>query len=223
LECRYLKWAHIAHLDIWNTSYGQKKGWKSNWQFDSRPLKVENQPDFHACRWCETYYWKNSWWGLQLCFRPHFNQRSAHKVMAPQNRGSPNLGDFETPRTKSYLDVSPMERCRVYYKGEGDGFPQVRAMVSLVSPCNPWLILAPKVLQPCTNHLVLVLCRSVWVSEACQLFLVPSRSSNTPLYPSKVLWARERALIPNSSVVFCLGLTFESLKELGVRHPSYLL
>jgi len=27
-----------------------------------------------------------------------------------------------------------MERHRVYYKGEGGGFPQVRAVVSLVSP-----------------------------------------------------------------------------------------
>jgi hypothetical protein len=48
LECKYLKWARIAHLDIWNTSYGQKKG----------PLKVENRPDFHACRWRATYCWK---------------------------------------------------------------------------------------------------------------------------------------------------------------------
>jgi hypothetical protein len=23
LECRYLKWAQMTHLDIWNTSYGQ--------------------------------------------------------------------------------------------------------------------------------------------------------------------------------------------------------
>jgi len=30
LERRCSKWAHIAHLDIWNTSYGQKKGRKSN-------------------------------------------------------------------------------------------------------------------------------------------------------------------------------------------------
>jgi len=29
LECKYLKWARIAHLDIWNTSYGQKKGRES--------------------------------------------------------------------------------------------------------------------------------------------------------------------------------------------------
>jgi hypothetical protein len=37
------------------------------------------------------------------------------------------------PRTKSHLDVAPMERRRVYYKGEGGGFPQVRAVVSLVN------------------------------------------------------------------------------------------
>jgi hypothetical protein len=38
-----------------------------------------------------------------------------------------------------------------------------------------------------------------------------------PLYPSKVLQARECALIPCSSVVLYLGLTFESLKELGAH------
>jgi hypothetical protein len=27
------------------------------------------------------------------------------------------------PRTKSHLDVAPVERRRVYYKGEGGGFP----------------------------------------------------------------------------------------------------
>ncbi len=37
------------------TSYGQKKGRKSNWQFDSRPLKVKNRPDFLTCRWCAKY------------------------------------------------------------------------------------------------------------------------------------------------------------------------
>jgi hypothetical protein len=89
------------------------------------------------------------------------------------------------PGEKSHLDVGPVERCRVYYKGEGGGFPQVRALVNLVCPCCPWFVLAPKVFQLCTNHLVWVLCRPVWVSEACQLFLVPSRSSSMPLYPSK--------------------------------------
>jgi hypothetical protein len=52
------------------------------------------------------------------------------------------------------------------------------------------------------NHLVLVLCRLVWVNEVCQFFLVPSRSSSTPLYPSKVLRARECASTPCSSAIF---------------------
>jgi hypothetical protein len=59
LEQRCLKWAHMIHLDIWNTSYTQKKGRKSNWQFDSWPLKVGNWPKFLACRWRVTYIWKD--------------------------------------------------------------------------------------------------------------------------------------------------------------------
>jgi hypothetical protein len=42
LKFRCPKWARINHLDICNTSYDQKKGWESNWQFDSRPQKVGN-------------------------------------------------------------------------------------------------------------------------------------------------------------------------------------
>ncbi len=48
----------LIHLDTSNTGYGKKKSQDSNWQFDSRPLKVENRPDFLACRWHATYYWK---------------------------------------------------------------------------------------------------------------------------------------------------------------------
>jgi hypothetical protein len=61
--------------------------------------------------------------------------------------------------------LCPVERPRVYYKGEGGGFPQVWAVMSLVCPCCPWLILAPKVLQLCTNHFVRVVCRPVLVNK----------------------------------------------------------
>ncbi len=44
LKRRYRKWPRIGHLDIRSPSYGQKKGRESNWQFDSRPLKVGNRP-----------------------------------------------------------------------------------------------------------------------------------------------------------------------------------
>jgi hypothetical protein len=35
--------------------------------------------------------------------------------------------------TKSHSDATLAGRCRVYYMGEGGGFPRVRAMVSIVS------------------------------------------------------------------------------------------
>jgi hypothetical protein len=42
-----------------------------------------------------------------------------------------------SPGRKNHLDVSLVERHRVYYKGEGGGFPQVRTMVSLVNLSLP--------------------------------------------------------------------------------------
>jgi hypothetical protein len=44
LKRTYRKWPRIGHLNICSPSYGQKKGRESNWQFDSRPLKVGNLP-----------------------------------------------------------------------------------------------------------------------------------------------------------------------------------
>jgi hypothetical protein len=43
-----------------------------------------------------------------------------------------------------------------------------------------------------------------------------------PVYPSIMLRAGERALIPCPFVVFNLGFTFESLKELGVRQVLFV-
>jgi hypothetical protein len=175
-----------------------------------------------VCRWCATHFWKvlDEGYNFALNF---ISIRGLHvKLWGPKVAGVPTLAISGLPlgslRTKCHLDVGLVERYKVYYKGEGGDFPQVRVVVSLVSSNCRWLVLTPKVFQLCTNHFVLVLCKSVWVVEACQFFLVPSRNSNMPLYTSKVLRVRERALIPYSFVVCYLGLTFESLKELGARH-----
>jgi hypothetical protein len=58
LKCRCLNWPRIGHLDICSPSYGQKKGRKSNWQFDSRPLKVGNGPLSDVCSGSATWRWK---------------------------------------------------------------------------------------------------------------------------------------------------------------------
>jgi hypothetical protein len=163
---------------------------------------------------------ENYWRGLQLCFKPHFNPRSTSEVMGSQSHDNPNFDNLSPHLAilrQNAIWMWALWR-GIEYKGEGGGFPQVWAVVSLVSPSWPWLFLTPKALQLYINHLVLVLCRPMWVNEAYQFFLVPSQSSNMPLYPSKVLWAKERAPTPCSFVVFYLGLIFESLKELGTHH-----
>jgi hypothetical protein len=86
--------------------------------------------------------------------------RESHRAGFRDSRaGLPGVAGL--PGEKSHLDVSPVESHRVYYKGEGGGFPQVRAVVSLVCPCCPWLVPTPKVFQLCTNHFVWVVCRPV--------------------------------------------------------------
>jgi hypothetical protein len=77
-------------------------------------------------------------WRLQLYFRPHFNRRSTHKVMGPNVTGVPVVGisglPLGSPETKWHLGVGPVTKHKVYYMGEGDGFPQVQAVVNLVNP-----------------------------------------------------------------------------------------
>jgi hypothetical protein len=202
LELRCLKWARIAHLDIWNVSYGQKKGRESNCQFDSRPQKVGNRPDLLSCRGRATYRWK----ALDESYNFALDCTSigcllaklwGSKVVGVRAGGISGL-PLGSPGKKSHLDVAFVKSYIVYYKGEGGDFPKGRAVVNLMCPCCPWLILAPRVFQLCTNHFVWVVCRPVWVGEACQLFLVPSQSSNTPLYPSKCCELRSvlRLLLP---------------------------
>jgi len=139
---RCLKWARIAHSNIWNISYGQKKGrWKAfneSYNFASDCTSIRSL--------------LANLWGSKVARVP------AGKIL-----GLP----LRNPEKKSHLDVASMESCRVYYKGEGGGFPQVRAVMNLVCPCCPWLVLAPRVFQLCTNHFVWVVCRPVWVCEAC--------------------------------------------------------
>jgi hypothetical protein len=86
--------------------------------------------------------------GLQLCFRPRRDQTLQSGDICVQSPGTLTILGLSrgSPGKNSHLDATSVESCRVYYKGEGGGFPQVRAVVSLVCPCCPWLFLAPKVL-----------------------------------------------------------------------------
>jgi len=149
LKCRCRKWPRMSHSDIYNTSYGRKKGQESNWQFDSRPLKVGNQPNPGVCRWSATHHWKaleeNYKFALDLIpIRGLSWELWAPKVPRVQSETISGLL-LGSPGIKSHVDAGATERRREYYMGEGGGFPRVWAMVSQVSPCCPWLVLTPKV------------------------------------------------------------------------------
>jgi hypothetical protein len=110
--------------------------------------KSRESPQFPCMQVVCDIFFKSSWRGLQLCFRHHLNQRSVHKVMGPKVAGVPTLAisrlPLETLEIKWHWGAGLVVRHRTYYKGEGDGFPQVQIVVSLVSS---WLPMA----RPCTK------------------------------------------------------------------------
>jgi hypothetical protein len=127
LERKYLKCSCIAHLDIWNASYGQKKGRESNCQFDFRPEKVRNRPKILGYRGRATYHWK----ALNESYNVALDCISIGgllaKLLCPKIARVLTcaiLGlSLGSPETKSHLDVGFVASHRVYYKGEGGGFP----------------------------------------------------------------------------------------------------
>ncbi len=128
----------MIHLDICNTSYDKKKGQEPNLQFDSRPRNVRNRFDFRAYRWRATHCWKalDKSYNFSLDLVPI--RGLSTKLQPCSVTGVPTMAisglPFRSLETKIHLDVTLVEGCRVYYIGEGGGFPQIRAVVNLVSP-----------------------------------------------------------------------------------------
>jgi hypothetical protein len=125
-----------SHVQFW---YLQHKLWskegpgvklrESNWQFDSRPLKVGNRPDPGACKWSVAHRWKaldeSYKFASDLILIGGLGKKLWHrKILRVQTRTVSEL-PLGSPGTKSHLDAGAVERHRKYYMGEGGGFPQV--------------------------------------------------------------------------------------------------
>jgi hypothetical protein len=85
---------------------------------------------------------KRSRWGLQLCFKPHLNWRSTHKVMGPQSCDKMPFGCGPRGEAQSI-------------RGKVVASPKFGLWWVLWVRVCPWLVLTPKVLQLCTNQLVI--------------------------------------------------------------------
>jgi hypothetical protein len=155
----------MTHSDICNTSYDQEKNRESNWQFDPRPWKVNNRPDSLACRWRATYRWKalNEGYnfGLDLIpIRGLHKKLWTHKVLEVTTLAISGL-PFGSPGKKCHSDATPMGGAEYTILGKVVASPEFGPWWVLWVQGRPWLILAPKVLQLCTNHFMLGLCRSM--------------------------------------------------------------
>jgi hypothetical protein len=141
-----------SHDPLWS-----KKGQESNHQFDSRPLKVRNRPNFLACRWRATYQW-NFQKDLQFCFKHHLDRRFACKVMGPKFVRIRTMGisrlPFGSPKTKCHLDVGPWPTTKYIIRWKVVASPKFGLWWVLWIQVCPWLNLAPKVLNLCTNQLI---------------------------------------------------------------------
>jgi hypothetical protein len=99
--------------------------------------KIKNRPDFLAHRWHARYRWKAFDEGYNfaldlIAIRGLIVKLWALKVTEVLVVGISEL-PFGSLGTKCHLDVAPVEKHRKYHKREGDDFPQVRAMMNLVS------------------------------------------------------------------------------------------
>jgi hypothetical protein len=158
LKRRYLKWPRIGHLDIWSSSYGQKKGGESNCQFDFRPLKVGNRPLFDLGIESATRRWKDLNegynFGLDLvAIRLHIRELWALKVPGLQpgqfrdNFGTPT---WESQEKEPFGCSLRRALQRILYGGRW-WFPRVRAVVSLVVQSACGLSQHPRVFRMWTN------------------------------------------------------------------------
>jgi hypothetical protein len=163
LECKCLKWARIAHSEFETQVMAKRRVESQTANLTPDHKKSGIDPIYLAARGRATYRWK----ALNECYNFALDHTSIGGLLAKlwgsKVAGVP-VGEISglplgSLGKKSHLDVAFVESYNVYYKGEGGGFPQVRAVVSLVCPCCPWFILAPRVPQLCTNHFVWVVCR----------------------------------------------------------------
>ncbi len=152
------------------------------------------------CRWHATYHWKSLDKGYNFVsclasiknvytklWAPKVARVAISRILGPQ---------LKSLETKWHLGAGFMATRKEYYKGEGGGLLQVRAMVSFVSSCL-------FMVHPCTKS-VPTTCMSVWIIDPLVICLNPHPKA--PARPStpKVLRAREHASTSYTSIIFTL-------------------
>jgi hypothetical protein len=189
-------------------------------------IKSQESPWFPCVQVACNIPFKICWQRIQLCFRPHFNWRFAHKIMGPQSCGSPQLWEFRD----SHLGVLGQNDIWVLVLWPGTKYT-IRGKVVVSPKFGPWWILwicvcrwfvrAPKCSNYVLTNLLFGLCRSMWVIE----FLVnlPSpipklKHALLPLKCYKLESAPQLLLLPLFSP---LDSQLSPSRSFGVRQLSW--
>jgi len=131
-------------------SYGQKKGRESNWQFDSRPLKVKNHFNLFVCRLCATYHWKDfdevyDFASYLISIKIFIKSYGPPKFWESQFRKfwDSKLG---SPETKWHLGAGPWPNTKNIIRGKVVAPPKFGSWWVLWVHVYSWFVHAPKVL-----------------------------------------------------------------------------
>ncbi len=157
LKRRCRKWPRIGHLDICSPSYGRKKGRESNWQFDSRPLKVGNRPLPDLRIESTIRHWKDLDAGYKFGSDLVAIRRRSRELWAPKvpglcpgqfwdNFGTPTRESREKNDTRAWVPPRFAEyiigsMVVTYSRGPDRGVSR--------GPKCPWLVQTPKGVPEC--------------------------------------------------------------------------
>ncbi len=156
MKRRYRKWSRIGHLNICSPSYGQKKGRESNWQFDSRPLKVGNRPFPDVRIESATWRWKDLDEGYNFGLDLVTIRLGSRELRAPKVPGL-QLGQFQDnfgiptweSREKEQFGCSlGSETQRIRYGGRW-WLPPSSGCGESSNPKCLWLVPTPKGVPEC--------------------------------------------------------------------------
>jgi hypothetical protein len=141
----------------------------SNRQFNSRPLKVKNCPDFLACKWRATYHWKALEEGYNFALDLILIE-GLHAKLWALNITESQLWEFQDSHLgvlgQNDIWVLVLWPCIEYtLRGKVVASPKSRPCWVLWICVCLWLVYATKCSNYALTNLFFGLCRSMWVIE----------------------------------------------------------
>jgi hypothetical protein len=208
LKCKCRKWPCMSHSDIRSRSYVQKKGRESNWQFDSRPLKIGNRINLgidptsvraggvqHTIRKLS----RRTRSLLQTSSRLEVWAKSYELPKSRESKPRQFRDNFRTPtwesQDKKPFGCGPRGVTHNILYGGRWWFPQVQAVVSQVSLELPVACLSTKGAPECVKLVGWLL--QVRISE--QLVPLPSLISELSTRPLNPFQCWKLGAAPNSN------------------------